>query len=243
MQRRQGSVDLGAYVRAIGLYARNPWLALAPLLTSLIGALLLMLVPPSNGPAGALSGGLMSLFVMLLDSFGLSVSLIVAEKAWRTGHSPFDEAWTDAKRKAPDILMATIGFNFLIYVAGLVGGFLGPIGGLVATAAAGFFFIYTIAAAAIGGIPGGAALQASIERVQRSYPIALVLGAVIILLVWLFAVVVNLVGPLVVSIPIPAPNAMLQVAEALIKAVGLGYIALVMAKAYDDSSMSLWRRY
>jgi uncharacterized protein YhhL (DUF1145 family) len=70
-----------------------------------------------------------------------------------------------------------------------------------------------------------------------------VLGAVIILLVWLFDVVVNLVGPLVVSIPIPAPNAMLQVAEALIKAVGLGYIALVMAKAYDDSSISLWRRY
>ena len=111
MRRRRGGVDLGAYWRAIPLYVRNPWLALGPLLTSLIGALLLILVPPSGPTGGGVGGSLMTIFVMLLDSFGLSISLIVAERAWRLGKGPFDDALVDARRKAPDILLAAIGLQ------------------------------------------------------------------------------------------------------------------------------------
>ncbi len=237
MRRRRGGVDLGAYWRAIPLYVRNPWLALGPLLTSLIGALLLILVPPSGPTGGGVGGSLMTIFVMLLDSFGLSISLIVAERAWRLGKGPFDDALVDARRKAPDILLAAIGYNFLIYVAGLVGGFLGSIPSLALTAVAAFFFIYTIPAAAIGGVPGGAALQASLERVRGSLLNTLVLAAVLIVLILLFSDIVNLTLPLLANWPaLASSNAFLEIYQAVVKSIGLGYVALVMAKAYEDAS-------
>ena len=236
MRRRGANVDVGAYLRAIPLYFRNPWLALGPLLTSLLGALLLILVPPSGPTGGGVGGGLMSIFVMLLDSFGLSISLIVAERAWRLGRGPFDDALQQARRRAPDILLAAIGYNFIIYVAGLVGGFLGSIPSLVLTAVAAFFFIYTIPAAAIGGVPGGAALQASIERVRGSIPGTLLLAVVLIALILLFSDVVNLTLPLLANWPaLASSNAFLEIYQAVVKSIGLGYVALVMAKAYEDA--------
>jgi type IV secretory pathway VirB2 component (pilin) len=236
VRRRRGSVDFGAYLRAIPLYFRNPWLALGPLLTSLLGALLLILVPPSGPSGGGIGSGLMSIFVMLLDSFGLSISLIVAERAWRLGKGPFDDALAQARRRAPDILLAAIGYNFLIYVAGLVGGYLGSIASLVLTAVAAFFFIYTVPAAAIGGVPGGAALQASLERVRGSLASTLVLAIVLIGLILLFSDVVNLTLPLLANWPaLASSNAFLEIYQAVVKAIGLGYVALVMAKAYEDA--------
>ncbi len=235
MRHRRATVDIGAYFRAIPLYARNPWLALGPLLTSLLGALLHILVP-SGGQGGGLSDSLMSIFVMLLDSFGVAISLIVAERAWRVGKSPFDDAWVEARRKAPDILLAAIGFNFLIYVASLVGGFIGPIGAIGLTAVAAYFFIYTIPAAAIGGVPGGAALQASLERVRGSYLNTFVLAIVLVALYVFFQSLPNLLLPLLANWPaLVTSNAFLEIFEATIKAICLGYAALVMAKAYDDA--------
>jgi hypothetical protein len=240
--RAIGRVDLAAYVRAIPLYARHPWLMAAPLLMSLAGALLQILIPSSGGAIGSLTGGLTALFVNLLDSFGLAVSLIIAERAWRMGRSPFDDAWADARRKAGDILMAAFGFTFVLYVAGLLGGFLGSLGAIVLTALAAYFFIYAIPAAAIGGVPGGAALQVSIERVQRSYANTFLLAVVFVGLtllfptVWGFAAVQLANGPSFLR-----STAAIEVVGAVIKAFGIGYLALVMAKAYEDASG--WRRY
>jgi hypothetical protein len=240
--RTLGGVDLAAYARAIPLYARNPWLIVGPLATSLAGALLLLAVPPSDGALGSLTGGFMMLFINLLDSFGLAVSLIIAERAWRMGRSPFDDAWNDARRKAPDILMAALGFNVVLYVAGLVGGFAGAYGALALTALAAYFFIYAVPAAAIGGIPGGAALQVSIERVQRSYANTLVLGIVFVFLLFLYPIAESFVFPLLANGPsFVTSNAVYHVIGGLVKSVGLGYFAIVLAKAYEDASA--WRRY
>ena len=235
--RRRSPIDFMLYLRAVGLYARNPSLILGPLVTSLAGAILLVLVPPTVGNAGSLTGGLMQLFVMLLDSFGLAVSLIVAEAAWRYGRAPFDDAWSEARRKAPDILLAAVGFTFLLQVAGLVGGFLSGLGALILTIVAAFFFIYTIPAAAIGGTPGFGALQASIERVQRSYPSTLLLAVVIVLLFWVYLTLVGIIGPYLALLGgFAASNACFEIVKAVIASIGLGYIALVMAKSFDDAS-------
>jgi hypothetical protein len=240
--RELRQVDLGAYVRAFGLYARNPWLALAPFIVALIGMVLTMVTPSGGGPLGGLTGGLMGLFVNLLDAFGLAVSLIVADTAWRRGRAPFSDAWDEARRKAGDILMAALGFTFLLYVAGLVGSFVGSIGGIVLTAIAAYFFIYTIPAAAIGGIPGGAALQASIERVQRSYANSFLLGVVFVLFTALFPTVWGYAAAGLASFSdVMASNAVVQILGACIKAIGIGYLSLVMAKAYNDASYG--RRY
>jgi hypothetical protein len=240
--RNVGRVDFAAYLRAFPLYARHPWLAAAPLLMSLAGALLLLLVPSSDGTLGSLTGGLTSLFVTLLNSFGLAVSLIIAERAWRMGRAPFDDAWNDARRKAGDILMAAFGFTFVVYVAGLIGGFLGGVGAIVLTAIAAYFFIYTIAAAAIGGVPGAAALQVSIERVQRSYANTFVLGLVFALFTVFYPTLRELVVlQLASGLSFFRSMAAIVVVGAVIQAIGIGYLALVMAKAYEDASA--WRRY
>jgi hypothetical protein len=235
-------IDFGAYLRAFGLYARNPWLALAPLLMGLAGAIILMVAPPTPGTIGALSGGLAQLLVMLLDSFGLGVSLIIADGAWRRGRAPFDDAWDEARRKAGDILMAALGLNLVVWVAGIVGGFLTPIGAIVLTAVAAFFLIYTLPAAAIGGIPGAAALQVSVERVQRNYASTIVLALVFLLLMVLFPWVSNYIVLGLSSLSgIFATNAAIEIAEACLKAIGMGYLALVLAKTYAD--VSFGRRY
>ncbi|MBV9102041.1 MAG: hypothetical protein JO060_00530 [Candidatus Eremiobacteraeota bacterium] len=230
-------LDLGAYVRALGLYARNPALALPPFITTLLGTLLILASPPTGGPVGGLAGGFTGLIVSLLDSFGLAVSLIIADYAWRRGRAPVDVAFAEAKRKAGDILLAAIGFNFLLFVAGLVGSFLGNTGAIVVTAVAAYFFIYTIPAAAIGGIPGGAALQVSIERVQRSYVNTFFLGIVFVLFTALFPTVWGYAATaLAGASDVFASNSVVQIVGACIKALGIGYLALVMAKAYNDAS-------
>jgi hypothetical protein len=240
--RGLGTVDLMAYVRAFGLYARNPSLAVAPLIAGLAGAALTMLTPGGTGPLGGLSNGLTGLVVSLLTSCGLAVSVIVADGAWRYGRSPFDTALDEARRKLGDILMAAIGFNFLLFVAGLLGGFLGGVGALVLTAVAAYFFIYTIPAAAIGGIPGGAALQVSIERVQRSYLATFVLGLVFVLFIVLFQLAWSEVVTALANLsPAFASLAARAIVGACVQAIGIGYLALVMAKAYNDASYG--RRY
>jgi len=240
--QRAGGIDLGAYARAFGLYARNPWLLVAPLIAGLAGALLMMVSQPSPGALGGLAAGLSGLFVQLLDAFGLAVSLIIADSAWRRGRAPFGEAWDEARRKAGDIFMAAIGYTFVVYVAGLAGSFVGNFGALALTAVAAYFFIYTIPAAAIGGIPGGAALQASIERVQRSYANTLVLGIVFVAFTALFPVIWEYAAfGLATLSDAFASNAVVQIVGAAIKAVGIGYLALVMSKAYNDASYG--RRY
>jgi hypothetical protein len=242
--RAQQAVDVGAYFRAFALYARNPWIVVPPFLTGLIGfALTVVFTPSGRSLGGSLTGGIMGLFVTLLDFFGLAVSVIIADLAWRRGRGPLGEAWDDARRKAGDILMASLGFTFIVYVAGVAGSFVGLRGlSLVLSAVAAYFLIYTIPAAAIGGIPGGAALQISIERVQRGYLGALLLGIVFLLFTVLFATVYNdAVNELSsLSTFFASPLAVAIVGTA-IKAIGLGYVALVMAKSYND--VSYGRRY
>jgi hypothetical protein len=58
--RSLGSVDLPAYLRAFGLLARNPQIALAPLLAGVIDVLLRMIFPAEIGSGflGAANSGL-----------------------------------------------------------------------------------------------------------------------------------------------------------------------------------------
>jgi hypothetical protein len=231
------AIDLGAYLRAFVLYARNPQLVLAPLVMGLAGTIILLVSPPSNGLLGNLSGGITGLIVGLLDSFGLGVALILADAAWRRGRAPFDDAWSEGRRRLGDILLAALGYNFVLWAAGLAGGLLGNIGALALSAIAAYFFIYTIPAAAIGGVPGGAALSISLERVKRSYANTLLLAFIaVVIMVVLPAFWETLSAPLAAGVTFASPVVVSTLALAFIKAVGVGYLALVMSKAYNDVS-------
>ena len=242
--RSLGRVDLLAYVRAVPLLARNPQIALAPLLAAVAQILLFMLMPADAGSGllGSANSSIAGLIAQLIGGFGLGVALIVADAAWRRGRAPFDAAWEEAQRKAGAILFATIGLGFIVYVAGAVGSFVTPIGSLFLILVAYFFFVYTIPAAAIGGTPGGAALQASLEIARRA-PLAtlLVTALYIFAFSYLPTLIVELLQPLLLGSSIFASGVVSSLVVAFVKAIVTGYVALVLAKTYEDASYG--RRY
>ncbi len=236
---KAGPVDLLAYVRAVPLLARHPQIALAPLLAAVAQVLLFKIMPADTG-AGLLGSANSSLAVLasqLIASFGLAVALIVAEAAWRRGRAPFDDAWDEARHKAGGILLAAIGFNFITYIAGILGSVLGPIGALVLTLLAYVFFVYTIPAAAIGGLPGAAALNGSLERAQRTI-VASVLVTILYFFVFSFApsLIGNALLPLLLSSSALASGVIVSLVVAAANAVLTAYLAIVLAKMYDDAS-------
>jgi hypothetical protein len=167
--------------------------------------------------------------------FALGVSTIIADQGWRRGTASFDDAWQDARRKGGDILMASFGLTFVMSIAQFAGTIVGSFVGVILLAVAAYFLIYTIPAAAIGGIPGGAAISVSIERV-RGGPLNAALLAVVTLVLLYYAPgllegalfnVFNITSPLIGS-----------VLGAVVQSILMGYIAIVMAKVYNDVSFT-----
>jgi hypothetical protein len=233
---RQSGVDLSIYFKAVVVVLRNPAIVAGPLIASSIAAVLGLMIPTmATGPLGGLNGGIAQLLVQLLFSVGLAFGIIAADLAIRRGRASFGETWSDGERRLGDILMAALGLNFVVWVAVIVGGFLTPIGGLILGAVALFFFIYTMPAAAIGGIPGGAALQVSVER-SRANPLPTIGVFIAYLLVFFF-----LTGALetqtfdfLITLGVAVSTIVTLAIHALIQAVCSAYVATVMAKTYSD---------
>lgn len=216
------------YLQSIPLLFRNPALILAPLFTAVLGVLVqLFAVPSGGGFLGSINGSIMGLLVFLFDAFGLAISVIIAEAVWRRGKGSFDEGWEEGRRKAGDIFMAAIGLSFIMSIAQMVGGFLNStIASIVLMLLTIFFFIYTIPAAAIGGIPGFNSLNTSVERVKENYLAALGL---------MVTFVVIFIGPQILGGYLWAFGDIAHVLiVALLQAIGLAYFALVLARSYDQ---------
>jgi hypothetical protein len=233
--RRSPGIDIGSYFKAFGLLARNPTLILAPLLMAVAQVLLALVIPNGGGFFGSLNAGLAQFIGFLLSAFGLSVALIQADTAWRRTRAPFDAAWEDARRKLPDILMASIGLNFVIFVAFYVGGIIPIFGSLAVGAIALFFFIYTLPAAAIGGVPGGAALQVAFERARAGpLPTVIVTIACGLAYVVLPGFLAGYLLDWLAALGVASSGIVSQLIIALCEAIGAGYIALILSKAYND---------
>jgi hypothetical protein len=224
MMRELQRVDFAIYLRALEVYFKNPIIALAPLAAGLLNILLLRF--------SAFGGGLVGLLTLLIELFALGVALIAADFAWRYKNARFGQAWYEAKRKVSDILLASLGVAFVIYLPEFLSGFLGPFV-MILQAIAFMFIIYAIPAAAMGGVPGGAALQASVDRMQANP------GSTLVLFIVCYAA--YNAAPLIdssiyglLSPYITARNAVpvASVISACTHALALGYIASALAKVY-----------
>ena len=232
-------VDPTIYLRAFVLLARNPQIALPPLLAGVIEIFLSQLfgIGSGGGLLGSINTSIGGLFAQLISSFGLAAAIVVAHGAWRRGRAPFDDAIEQERRRGGDILFAAFGFGFVVYLAGLVGSYIPLVGSLGLPLVAYFFMIYTLPAAAIGGVPGGAAPNASLERARQAPLATLVVTAVYIAaFVFVPTLVVNALTPVLFSNTFLASGIVVSLIVALIKAVVSGYVALVLAKTYDDVS-------
>jgi len=228
-ERVGGRALLNVYLEAIPLLLRNPALLLAPLFTGVLGVLVQEFggAPAGGDVLGGLTSSILALLIFLFNCFGLGISVIIADNIWRSGKGSFEDGWEEGRRKAGDIFMAALGLNFIIYIALQIGSFISPILGEVLFLVAFFFLIYTIPAAAIGGVPGFMALNTSIERVRESYLPAIGLAVCFIVLYWAVGTVL-----------IPLYTAQLGISSFLIgaafRAIVLGYFALVLARSYSN---------
>lgn len=233
LMRGSEGLDLSIYARGFVVLARNPVIFVFPLVAVAIEIGLSFLRAPLFDPLGGYDFGLIGLLFSLINGFAFGLALIAAEAAWRGRGGSLAATWEEGKRKAGGILVATVGFIFVIYVAELLGGFLGLVG-LLVPALAVFFLIYTIPAAAIGGLPGAAALSASVERVRGNYLASAVL---VIVSLFLYYYVGVFLGPYIST----AVGVFALYATVLIQALVIAYLAVVTARQYDE--VAFFRRY
>jgi hypothetical protein len=235
-------LDLGVYVAAVPLLLRNPSIIVVPLLMAVIGVLVAKVVAPSGGGmVGNLTAGLGGFLVLLLELFGLGAACVIADDAWRHGRASFDKGWGEARRRGGEILFAALGMTLLFWVAQYAGALIGgviPYFGLLLMAAAALFLIWAIPAAAVGGVPGGAAIQISIDRV-RANPAAAVLATVVVIALFVFALPIAGGWISILLIPYQGGFTILgSLIGALLQAIALGYVALVITKTYTDAAFT-----
>ncbi|HEX3463360.1 MAG TPA: hypothetical protein VHS78_04790 [Candidatus Elarobacter sp.] len=235
MRRAPGTgVDLTVYLKAIPLLVRNPSIIVVPLLMAVAGILIgLVLAPAGGGLVGYATGGIAGLVVQLLQLFGVGAACIVADGAWRRGRSSFDDAWTEARRRAGDILFAALLITFVFGIIQYVGMLIGLLA-LVLAAVAFFFLIWAIPAVAVGGLSGGDAIQVSIDRV-RANPLSAAITAIVAALATYGAMQLSLYLTEVLYV-YTGVGIVDSLIGALVMAIADGYIALIITKTYTDAS-------
>jgi len=244
MRRPPAGVDLAVYVVAIPLLLRNPAIIVVPLLMGIVAVLVgMMLAGTGGGAVGYASSGLAGLLVRLLQLFGLGAACIIADDAWRHGSASFDRGWTEAQRRGGDLLMAGVGITLVLYVALVAGSLVGalafgiPILPLLLAAVALTLLIWAIPAAAVGGVPGGASIQDSIDRVRGNAVPAIVTTLVCGLVLY---AALRASGYLSIWTAPYLGGSLLayRLMDALLQAIAFGYIALIITKTYTDNAFT-----
>ena len=225
-------VDFAMYAKSFVLLVRHPTILAMPVLAGVVDWGTNELSPYLTDALGGAGAGLFQMLVQIVYLFAFGIAIIQASNAWRGRRATFDEAWEEGRRKAGGILLAAIGFQFVIWAAAYAGSLLGSVVGTVLQLAAAFFLIYTIPASSIGGMPGQMALAASIRAVREN-----VVGTAILAIVF---VGVWIVAPmwLLLHLPMSENVALDLLVLAGIRAILLAYLAFPFAKAYDDVAFS-----
>jgi hypothetical protein len=228
MMRELQRIDFMVYIRALELYFRNPVIALAPLAANALSIPLIRFGPTA--------GGIVGLLTLLIQLFALGVAVIAADFTWRYKKARMSQAWFEAKRKISDILLASLGLTFVIFLPSLLSGFLGAFV-ILLQAVAFIFVIYAIPAAAIGGIPGQAALQVSVDKTQAN-PATTIVLFIVCYMIYNAAPLMDSSIYSMFSTAIPVAYALIiaAVISAITHAFVLGYIALLLARVYYETA-------
>jgi hypothetical protein len=233
MRSPMSGLDWKMYFQALPLYARNLGVLLYPLIAAGIGLGLTYLEAPLFNPIGGAGDPIIAFIIQIIYGYGFALAVIFADDAWRHGRGNLRSTWNQARMKAGNIILAIIGFYFLIYVAGLIGQIGGPYVSLVLTVLAVWAFIYSIPAAAIGGIPAGGAFSASLQAARR-HPVATAVLAIVSYGVYraLTVFALNAIGGYM--------GFGYDAAQVLLTAIAIGYIAIIIARQYADLAFRFW---
>lgn len=224
---RSARIDVAVYWRSIPLLLRHLSILAMPACAGVIDWAVNETAPYLTGAMGGLGTGLLQMAVQIVYLFAFGVAVIQANTVWRGRRATFDDAWEEARHKAGGIVLAAIGFQFVLYAAAYLGTLLGPVIGVTLQLVAAFFLIYTIPAAAIGGMPGSLAISASIRAVREA-PFGTALLAIAFVLLW------NVVPQLLLAVPFDLSVPVTLLIFAIARALILAYLAFPFAKLYDD---------
>jgi hypothetical protein len=232
--RRRGapSVNVAIYGQGLVHLVRHPSVIVIPLLAAVADALVSYWGNLFTNPLGGTgSGGLLGMVLQILYLFAFGAAIVHANNIVRGYRGGFDASWEETRGKIGGILLAAIGFQFITWAAAYVGSILGSVVlqfGLQLIAM--FFLIMTIPAAAIGGLPGQFALSGSIRAVRSNWPACLILAVAFVLL-WIYL-------PSVAFIDVGNAFGIVwgTLAQALARAIVLGYLAFPFAVTYDETA-------
>ena len=235
MRGGRRGVDFSIYGRGAAYLVRNPSILAMPLLAAVVDMLVSYVGSIGTDPLGGAGQGLFSMISQIVYLFAFGVAIIQANNIARGFNRSFDTAWEEGRRKAGNIILAAIGFQFIVYVVQYAASLLGiEILGFVLQLVAYLFLIFTIPAAAIGGLPGGLALSGSFRAVRANLLAAIVL-AIAFVLCW---VGIPYLATLYIGTHFGVLGYFLIVA--LAKAIALSYLAFPFATTYDDIAFKLW---
>jgi len=237
-KRQSPRVDVAMYFQAIPMLVKHPSILAVPLLAAVLAILMESVIAPfATNAVGGAGIGLFGMLVQLVYMWAFGIAIIQASHIWRERRGSFDEAWEEGRSKFGGIVLAAIGFQFLVWIAGYIGAIFGSLAAVLSpllTAVAAFFLIYAIPAAAIGGMPGSLAISASVRAVRANVPGSILLAVVFVLL-WY-------VGPFYLQyVTGTLPSIYYSLITAVIEAIVLAYLAFPFAKQYDDVAFrGLW---
>jgi hypothetical protein len=233
MSKKQG-VDYSIYGRALLLLAKNPSIIALPLLAAVIDVLFRYVGAVVTDPLGGLGASIFAFISQIVYLFAFGAAIIQANNAARGYKAGFDEAWEEARRKAGGILIAAVGFVFIGSLGPYVAQLLPiPFLGITLELVAYFFLIFTIPAAAIGGLPGGLAISASFQAVRANVAPAIVLAVA-------YAIVFFGLPQVAITFGAGLSPFVYSLILALANAIALAYLAFPFATMYDDIAFKRW---
>lgn len=209
---------------------RRPSIFVAPLLGAVVALVIAEIAIYLTAPLAGAGSGIFDFIADVFYSFVFGVAIIQADAIERGLRGTFDTAWEESRHKAGGILIAAVAFWFLVNVAMYIGSIVGlevELGLLLVTA---FLLIYTIPAAAIGGLPGQLALGGSFRAVRADLIGA---AALAIAFVLFFTFLPVYIASLLAE-RFALSHTVAVLVQALLNAIALGYLAFPFAKQYAD---------
>lgn len=226
--KRGAGIDIASYGRALPALLRHPSILAMPLLAAVIDMVVSYTSGSFTDPLGGFGSGIFAMIVQIVYLFAFGIAVIQANNIQRGFKTGFDDAWEEGRRKSGGIIMAAIGFQFLVYIGVYAGSLLGNAIAIALQLIAYFFLILTIPAAAIGGLPGSLAISGSFRAV-RANPAACILLAIVFVALWVF--LPNYVAILMTG---HVSDFVYRVVLALVHAIVLGYVAFPFSSTYDS---------
>ena len=230
MRRGRPRVNFAIYGQALVHLVRHPSVMVVPLLAAVADAVVSYWGNLFTDPLGGGGTGIISMVLQILYLFAFGAAIVQANNIARGYHGGFDASWEETRGKIGGILLAAIGFQFVLWAAAFVGGLLGPYAQMALQLVAAFFLILTMPAAAIGGLPGSLALSGSIRAVRANWAPCILLAIAFVALWYVVpSIVYNNIGLQFGIVP-----GMLSLA--LVRAIVLGYLAFPFAVTYDETA-------